>query len=47
MSRVGAPAAAPVLAQVKVGRLRAGDYAGVWAPCTCINVRKRRVVIVE
>lgn len=29
MSRVGAPAAAPVLAQVKVGRLRAGYCAGV------------------
>lgn len=47
MSRVGATAAAPVLAQIKVGCLRAGDYAGVWAPCTCMNVRKRRVVIVE
>ena len=30
MSRVGALAAAPVLAQVKVGCLRAGDCAGVW-----------------
>jgi len=35
VSRVGAPAAAPVLAQVKVGRLRAGDCVGVWVPCTC------------
>lgn len=33
MSRVGVPAAAPVLAQIKVGCLRAGDCAGVWAPC--------------
>ena len=47
MSRVGVPAAAPVLAQIKVGCLRAGDCAGVWAPCTCMNVRKRRVVIIE
>ena len=28
MSRVGAPAATPVLAQIKVGCLRAGDCAG-------------------
>lgn len=35
VSRVGATAAAPVLAQIKVGCLRAGDCAGAWAPCTC------------
>lgn len=35
MSRVGVPAAALVLAQIKVGCLRAGDCAGVWAPCVC------------
>ena len=35
MSRVWVPAAAPVLAQVKVGCLRAGDCVGVWVPCTC------------
>ena len=28
MSRVGVPATAPVLAQIKVGCLRAGDCAG-------------------
>lgn len=33
VSGVGAPAATPVLAQIKVGCLRAGDCAGVWAPC--------------
>lgn len=38
MSRVGVPAAAPVLAQIKVGCLRAGDYAGVWATCVCMSV---------
>ena len=35
MSGVGMPVAAPVLAQIKVECLRAGDYAGVWVPCTC------------
>ncbi len=38
MSRVGAPTVTPVLAQVKVGCLRAGDCAGVWAPCVCVSV---------
>ena len=30
VSGVGVPAAVPVLAQVKVGCLRAGDCVGVW-----------------
>jgi len=47
VSRVGAPTVTPVLAQVKVGCLCAGDCAGVWAPHACMNFERGRVVIVE